>query len=489
MPQIGIIGAGPAGLTAAYQLSKAGIDVAVWEADPQHVGGISRTETYSGYRFDIGGHRFFSKSQEVEDLWSELLPYDMLTCQRLSRIYYRGKFYSYPLDILEILSNIGHRQTLLTLASYLKARLKPSPEAQDLESWLTQRFGGRLYQMFFKSYTEKVWGKACSEISADWAVQRIQELSLGKALRRALHKGPTQEPRQEDSLPLTRKSTIKTLITQFRYPRLGPGMLWEAAATKVREKGGTVEMGTAVTALERLDSGRWRVGLRHNGVHRWQEVDQLISSAPLSWLVNTLQPALPEKAREAARGLTYRDFLTVALILRPSRHFPDNWLYIHDPNLLVGRIQNFANWSAEMVPDPSTACYGMEYFCDCNSSFWQLEDSELITFATRELEQLKLIAPGDVIDGKVVRQAKAYPIYDDSYGQRRSVIKQALNDHCPGLHVVGRNGMHQYNNQDHSMMTAMLTARNIVAGRILFDPWQVNQDAEYIEAPTEALIS
>ena len=489
MPQIGIIGAGPAGLTAAYQLTKAGIGVAVWEADPRHVGGISRTETYRGYRFDIGGHRFFSKSQEVEDLWSELLPYDMLTCQRLSRIYYRGKFYSYPLDILEIISNIGHRQTLLTLASYLKAKLKPSPEAQDLEAWLTQRFGGRLYQMFFKSYTEKVWGKSCSEISADWAVQRIQELSLGKALRRALLKGAAPDPHQEDTPPLPRKNTIKTLLTQFRYPRLGPGMLWEAAARKVREKGGTVELGAAVTTAERLPSGRWRVGVMQQGEHHWHEVDQLISSAPLGWLVNAVQPALPEKAREAARGLSYRDFLTVALILKPSRHFPDNWLYIHDPNLLVGRIQNFANWSAEMVPDPTTACYGMEYFCDQNSSFWHLSDSELITFATRELEELQLIAPGDVIDGKVVRQAKAYPIYDENYGNRKDVIKKALNDHCPGLHVIGRNGMHQYNNQDHSMMTALLTARNIIAGRIVYDPWQVNQDAEYIEAQPEALIS
>jgi protoporphyrinogen oxidase len=482
MPRVGIIGAGPAGLTAAYLLTRAKIPVVVWEANPRYVGGISRTEVYRGYRFDIGGHRFFSKSQEVEDLWTEILPYDLLTCQRLSRIYYKGKFYSYPLDILEVLTNIGGRQTLLTLASYLKARLTPNREAEDLETWLTQRFGGRLYHMFFKSYTEKVWGKACTELSADWAMQRIQNLSLGRAVRNALLAPPAPESSLEPELEQARKKVIKSLITQFRYPRLGPGMFWEAAAEKMQAGGGSLQMGTAVKELKRLPSGHWQVRLEQAGESRLEVVDQLISSAPLGWLVNTIQPELPSAVRDAGQGLSYRDFLTVALILRPSKHFPDNWLYIHDPNLLVGRIQNFANWSAEMVPDPSQACYGMEYFCDRNSDFWNLEDQQLVSFATQELEKLQLINPGEVIDGTVVRQAKAYPVYDDTYEKRRMIIKEGLGRHCPGLHVVGRNGMHQYNNQDHSMMTAMLTVRNILAGKQIYDPWQVNQDAEYIES-------
>jgi protoporphyrinogen oxidase len=478
--KIGVIGAGPAGLTAAYLLCKANVSVTVWEADPHYVGGISRTEIYRGYRFDIGGHRFFSKSQEVEDLWTEILPYDMLTCERLSRIFYRGKFYSYPLDIMEIIDNIGRRQTLLTVASYLKAKLSRPKDINNLEAWITHKFGRRLYHMFFKSYTEKVWGKACTEISADWAAQRIRGFSLSKAARRALL--PAQVA--GTIRPGHRGKIIKTLITSFRYPRLGPGMLWEAAAAKVRAGGGTVQMGTRVVAIERRPSGRWRVELDQDGASSWEEVDQLISSAPLGWLVQTIQPALPAEAIEAASGLQYRDFLTVALIVKPTKHFPDNWLYIHDPSLRVGRIQNFANWSPEMVPSPSLVCYGMEYFCDRASSFWQQSEAELVQFATRELEELNLVAPGDVVDGTVVRQPKAYPVYDDLYSQRRDIIKNALGKHCPGLHVVGRNGMHQYNNQDHSMMTAILTVRNIVANQIIFDPWQVNQDAEYIEPST-----
>ena len=477
-PSVGVIGAGPAGLTAAYLLSKAGVKTVVWEADETYVGGISRTEIYKGYRMDIGGHRFFSKSQEVEALWTELLPADMLTCSRLSRIYYQGKFYSYPLDIGEVVGNLGKRVSLLSLASYMKAKLVTDSAADNLEDWVTHKFGGRLYRMFFKSYTEKVWGMPCREISADWADQRIRGLSLSNAVRSALlpRRSPGS-PGQGD-----RSDVIKTLITSFRYPRLGPGMLWEAAAEKVRNLGGGVEMGTRVVAIEALPSGRWRLRLSRRGATDQVEVDQLISSAPLGWLVGAIQPALPREALEAAASLRYRDFLTVALILRPRVAFADNWLYIHDPALKVGRIQNFANWSAEMVPEPGMACYGMEYFTSTDDPFWRLQDAELISLASRELEALKLSQAGDVLDGVVIRQPKAYPVYDDDYRSRRQIIKQALQDHCPNLHTVGRNGMHQYNNQDHSMMTAMLTVRNILAGKQQYDVWQVNQDAEYIEA-------
>lgn len=477
--KVGVIGAGPAGLTAAYLLSGAGVHVDVWEADRCYVGGISRTEMYKGFRFDIGGHRFFSKSKEVEDLWSEILPHDMLECERLSRIYYDGKFYSYPLDLAEVVGNLGKRQSLLTVVSYLKAKLSTSSNPDNLEDWVTRKFGGRLYRMFFKSYTEKVWGMPCRDISADWAAQRIKGLSLTKAARRALRpKRPTPKAGEAG-----RADVIKTLITSFRYPRHGPGMLWEAAAAKIRAQGGSIHMGTHVGALKLTDSGRWRVTLvAADGSERQQEVDQLISSAPLGWLVQNLEPGLPPAALAAAGALRYRDFLTVALILKTPSSFPDNWLYIHDPQLKVGRIQNYVNWSPGMVPDPTMACYGMEYFCSQSDKLWGSSDAELIQIATQELLSLGLAQEGDVVDGAVVRQPKAYPVYDDLYTERRTIIRAALSEHCPGLHVVGRNGMHQYNNQDHSMMTAMLTVRNILAGRELYDVWRINQDAEYIEA-------
>lgn len=478
--RVGIIGAGPAGLTAGYLLTKAGFDVDVWESDPDYVGGISRTVVYKGFRFDIGGHRFFSKSEEVEDLWTEILPDDFLVRNRKSRILYRRKFYSYPLDAQEVLRNLGKRVSFLSIASYAKAKLLASRTPTNLEDWVTLKFGGRLYQMFFKTYTEKVWGMPCREISADWAAQRIKGLSLSRAARRALR--PT---RPAGIAPGKRGSVIKTLITSFRYPRLGPGMLWEAATDKIRAQGGTVSLASDVTAVNRDDDGRWRLTVEHDGTSQDHVYDTVISSAPLGWLIRTLRPALPEAVQEAAESLRYRDFLQVALILKPRIDFPDNWLYVHDPGLLVGRIQNFANWSPEMVPDSPLRCYGMEYFCSIGDGLWSRSDEDLIKLATEELINLGLSMPGDVVDGYVVRQPRAYPVYDDTYKANREVIRQALRDHCPGLHVVGRNGMHQYNNQDHSMMTAMLTARNIINGSDDMDVWRVTQDAEYIEEKVE----
>ncbi len=480
-PSIGIIGAGPAGLTAAYLLSKAELKLVVFEVEPYCVGGISRTIIYKGYRFDIGGHRFFSKSQEVEDFWTEILPDDFLVRERISRIYYKGKFYSYPLDAAEVIDNIGKRQAALTLASYLKAKLFQISSPGNLEDWVIQKFGGRLYQMFFKSYTEKVWGMPCKEISVDWAAQRIKGLSLSKAVRNALFPANLMDLGKGKN----RSKVIKTLITSFRYPRLGPGMLWEAAADKIQDGGGTIQMGTRVIGIERKESGMWQVESECNGVINKVEVDHLISSAPLGWLIQTIQPSLPTEALEAAASLSYRDFLTVALIVRPSVSFPDNWLYIHDPELKVGRIQNFANWSPEMVPDPAMACYGMEYFTSTDEPFWKQTDAELISLATRELEILRLVQPGDVVDGAVVRQPKAYPVYDDYYSACRNILQETIRKHCPNLHVVGRNGMHQYNNQDHSMMTAMLTVKNILADEQKYDVWKVNQDAEYLESDSK----
>jgi protoporphyrinogen oxidase len=474
-----IIGAGPAGLTAAYLLTRAGAAVTVLERDPRYVGGISRTVEYQGFRFDIGGHRFFSKSQEVEDLWTELLGDDLLHRPRSSRIYYGGKFYAYPLKALEALRNLGIVESARCVASYAKARLFPVKNPRTFEDWVSNKFGKRLFGIFFKTYTEKVWGMSCREISADWAAQRIKGLSLSTAIMAALL------PKKKK--PADRSQTIKTLIDTFRYPRKGPGMMWEAAADRTRAQGGTIRMGAHVTALEKLPEGsRWRLGFRAGaggaGDVEWIEADHVISSAPMRELAACIRPALPVAVLEAAAKLRYRDFLTVALIVRPTNRFDDNWIYIHEPGVKVGRVQNFASWSPEMVPDKNLACYGLEYFCFEGDGLWSSSDADLVALASRELESLGLVKAGDVIDGHVVRQPKAYPVYDDEYSRHVETIRSELEAHYPGLHLVGRNGMHKYNNQDHAMMTAMLTARNIIAGEQLFDVWNVNQDAEYHEA-------
>jgi protoporphyrinogen oxidase len=491
---VAIIGAGPAGLTAAFLLSREGVNVTVLERDPRYVGGISRTVEYQGFRFDIGGHRFFSKSQEVEDLWTELLGDDLLHRPRSSRIYYGGKFYAYPLKAGEALKNLGLFESARCVASYAKARLFPVKNPRTFEDWVSNKFGRRLFGIFFKTYTEKVWGMSCNEISADWAAQRIKGLSLSTAIRAALF------PKKKGA-PANRSQTIKTLIDTFRYPRKGPGMMWEAAADRTRKQGGTIRMGAHVTAVEKLPAGgRWRVGFRQTSVAdtgkaddagkaddttagvEWLEADHVISSAPMRELATSIKPALPAPVLEAAAKLRYRDFLTVALIVRPTNRFDDNWIYIHEPGVQVGRVQNFASWSPEMVPDADLACYGLEYFCFEGDGLWSSSDADLVKLASRELASLGLVAAGDVLDGHVVRQPKAYPVYDDEYAQHVETIRSELDAHYPGLHLVGRNGMHKYNNQDHAMMTAMLTARNILAGEQLFDVWNVNQDAEYHEA-------
>ena len=484
---VAVIGAGPAGLTAAYLLAKAGVRVIVLEADPVRVGGISRTIDYRSaaaggakFRFDIGGHRFFSKSREVEDLWTELLGDDMLVRPRLSRILYGGKFYSYPLRGTEALRNLGVVESLRCLASYARARLLPVRNPTSFEEWVSNKFGERLYRIFFKTYTEKVWGMSCTEISADWAAQRIKGLSLRTALISAL-----LPPRP----PADRSRQIKTLLASFRYPRLGPGMMWDAAARRVRDLGGEVRMGCRVAGLIRLGEGvgqrtpRWQVRFTDSsGRESSVEATDVISSAPLHELVPSITPPVHASALAAASKLRYRDFITVALIVRPIRQLADNWIYVHEPGVKVGRIQNFGSWSPEMVPDPSLACYGLEYFCFEGDGLWTMQDRELVALAARELQHLGLVRAQDVLDGNVVRQPKAYPVYDEHYAEHVAKVREALARLCPGLHLVGRNGMHKYNNQDHAMMTAMLTVRNILAGTPMYDVWNVNEDAEYHES-------
>ena len=474
--EIFVIGAGPAGLTTAYCLTKETPSVIVIEKDEQYVGGISRTVRHGDFMFDIGGHRFFSKAKEVVDLWHEILPNDFITRKRLSRIYYGGKFYSYPLSAFQALRNLGIFTSAACMLSYARAKAFPVATPRNFHEWVRNRFGERLFQIFFKTYTEKVWGMSCDEISADWAAQRIKGLDLGVALMNAL----TRSFRRKPNAAATGDDVVKTLIETFQYPRKGPGMMWEAASARITERGGKILMGRELTKLA-YDAAQkvWHIEVATvGGGHESYTARHVVSSAPVRELVQKITPNPISSLH--ARELRYRDFLTVALMINKPRVFDDNWIYIHDPSVKVGRVQNFGSWSPEMAPAGSS-CLGLEYFCFEGDGLWTKSDQQLIELATQEVAKIGLISATDVVDGCVVRQPKAYPVYDDSYRENIATVRRDLEQSYPTLHLIGRNGMHKYNNQDHAMMTAMLTARNIMAGERLYDIWQVNEDAEYHE--------
>jgi protoporphyrinogen oxidase len=482
--EVFVIGAGPAGLTAAYCLTKEARSVIIIERDPIYVGGISRTVQYKDYLFDIGGHRFFSKSKEVVDLWQEILPDDFIARPRLSRIYYNGRFFSYPLKAFEALLKLGVLRSTACMLSYAYAKAFPVKNARTFHEWVRNQFGEKLFQIFFKTYTEKVWGMSCDEISADWAAQRIKGLDLSTAvingLKRSLHIGRKPKAGQDTGKD-TGKDTVKTLIESFQYPRKGPGMMWDAAARKIRAQGGRLLMGRELVSLEYdNDAKLWRIETATTKGERESFTAQhVISSAPMRELVPRIRPAPISLLH--ARALRYRDFLTVALIVRKPELFPDNWIYIHDPSVKVGRVQNFNSWSPEMVPE-GMSCLGLEYFCFEGDTLWNAPDADLIALAKKEVAKIGLITADDVVDACVVRQPKAYPVYDEDYRDNVAAIRLDLEGSYPTLHMVGRNGMHKYNNQDHAMMTAMLTARNILAGERRYDVWNVNEDAQYHEA-------
>ena len=474
-----IIGAGPAGLTAAYLLAKENIAVTVLESDPDYVGGIARTVNYRDYCFDIGGHRFFSKSQEVEALWSEILPNDMLDRPRSSRILYRQKFFTYPLKAFEALIRLGIIESALCVLSYVKVKIKPIAHPRNFSEWVTNHFGKRLFNIFFKTYTEKVWGMRCEDISADWAAQRIKGLSLFSAILNALTpKGLFKRANQ----PI-----IKTLIDTFRYPRKGPGMLWDACAAKIKQRGGHIHAGHTVNRCSfDVATGQWEILAKMpSGATRSFAATHVISSAPMRELAaDYLQPPVSDQTKLAANALEYRDFLIVVLIAKDKLQFTDNWIYVHDPHVDVARIQNFKSWSPEMIPEEGMCSYGMEYFCFKGDKIWTASDSELIDKAKAEIVQLGLVKLEDIVDGCIVRQPKAYPVYNSDYQTHVNTIREELDANFPSLYLIGRNGMHKYNNQDHAMMTAMLTVKNILANERLYDIWCVNQDADYIEAGT-----
>jgi protoporphyrinogen oxidase len=458
-----VIGAGAAGLTAAMELQKSGLRATVLEKDLV-VGGLARTVCYKGYRFDIGGHRFFTKVDEICKMWKEVLGADLLQCARRSRIYFGGKYFDYPLRPLNALCGLGINRSIAAALSYFWAKAKPRSPELSVEDWIINRFGRTLYTIFFKTYTEKVWGISCSEIGSDWAEQRIQGLSMYRAVMSAF-------------MPF-RVRAIKSLTHEFLYPRLGPGQLWETMQARLNASGNSVLTDTEVISIRHNGSNISEIIADRSGDRMHFPVEQVISSMPLRELVEKLDPAAPTPVIEAARSLRYRDFITVALMIDKPNLFPDNWIYVHDPSVRVGRIQNFGNWSPDLVADIGHSCVGMEYFCFEGDDFWKMPDADLLALARKEIAALGLIPESAVFDGTVIRMKKAYPIYDIGYQSILKTIRSYL-EGFHNLHPIGRNGLHKYNNMDHSMFTAMLAVRNTLGER--HDIWTVNADCEYHE--------
>jgi protoporphyrinogen oxidase len=470
--QFVVIGAGPAGLSAAYELAKRNLHPLVLEGRDK-VGGLARTETYQGFHFDMGGHRFFTKVKEVNEMWGAVLNGNFLRRPRLSRIFYNSKFFSYPLKPLNALVGLGLWESTWILLSYLKWQIFPYRQEDTFEHWVTNRFGKRLFQTFFKTYTEKVWGIPCSELKAEWAAQRIKDLSLKTALV---------------SMFVKPKNTIKTLIDEFDYPRLGPGMMWKAVQEEIERRNGRVQLNSDVVQINRTGNRIDSIVISDSGDQKTIQGTHFISSMPLTDFVKRLKPEPHSEVLKAAEGLKYRDFLTVCLIVGKPELFPDNWIYVHDPAVRVGRIQNFKNWSPDMVPDLSKTSLGLEYFCTEGDELWNMQDGDLIELGKREVQRIGLANYSDIESGCVFRVPKSYPVYDSDYRESLATLKTFVSS-FDNFQTIGRNGLHRYNNQDHAMLTGMLAVRNLALGE-QNDLWSVNADQEYheeIRAETEIL--
>jgi protoporphyrinogen oxidase len=467
-----IIGAGPAGLTAAQELNKAGVTATVLEADDM-VGGISRTVQRDKWRFDIGGHRFFTKVKRVDDFWHEILDEDdFMLRPRSSRIFYQGKFYDYPIRLTNALRNLGPIEAFRCGLSFLWVRIHPPKDLSTLEGYIASNYGWRLYGHFFKTYSEKLWAIPASKIGADWGAQRIKGMTLWSAVwepLRARFAGARKGSKQ-----------VTSLIGQFQYPKYGPGMMWERCRDLVEAGGTKVIMETPVTRIRHQAGRAVAVVAEKDGVTTEYPADHVVSSMPFPLLLRAMDPPVPPEVQAAADGLAFRDFLSVALVV-PAGKVPwtDNWIYIHAPEVKTLRVQNFGSWSPYMVSEGHNVL-GLEYTVTEGDEWWTAPDDELIEKGKAELELLGLVDAADVEAGYVVRMPKAYPVYDAAYQRNVEVLRGWLTENAPNVHAVGRNGMHRYNNQDHSMYTAMLTVENIVDGAD-HDIWAVNVEEEYHE--------
>ena len=460
--EVTVIGAGPAGVAATYALARRKIPVTCLEAAGR-VGGISGTVERKGFRFDIGGHRFFSKIPAVTSLWQEILGKEFLRRPRLSRIYYDGKFFNYPLQPGNVLAGLGLARAAKILASYLRSKLFPLEQEKNFEQWVTNRFGAELYTIFFKPYTEKVWGMPCSKIGAEWAAQRIRGLSLWTAAVHALGKRP---------------ATVKSLIDEFHYPRLGPGQMYETMAEKAALLGARVLLAHRVVGVEHRHGRIRAVQLLHGGRPTRMVGTDFISTMPITELVFAMRPEAPPQVVAAARALRYRSLVTVNLMLRRPEKFPDTWIYVHDPQFKTGRVQFFANWSPAMVPDANHSSLALEYFCSEGDEFWSLSRDELRQLAIEEATALGLVDGDEVCDALVIKMPKCYPVYDDDYQRHMATIRSYLAG-FGNLQLCGRYGLFKYNNMDHSIYTGLCAVENILgAGH---DLWSINADEQYCE--------
>lgn len=460
-----VIGAGPAGVAAAWELSRRGAQVAVVERS-SYVGGIARTERWNvagrTCLCDIGGHRFFTRIDQIQRIWEQVLGNDFLDRQRSSRIFYDGQFFRYPIEPREVLTKLGWRRSLAILASFFAARLSPRRPERSFEDWVVNRFGRCLFEVFFKSYTEKVWGMPCHELSADWAAQRIRSMSILTVLRQAV----------------SRRPQARSLITHFRYPRYGSGQMWEEMLRLATQHGCKVHLSTAAVRLVRAGTQVQAIHLAESDTSHTCQAAHIISTMPLRDLVLSIQPPPPPDVVQAARALRYRALIEVVLLLEQASPFPDQWIYVHSPQVKLARIQNYRNWSPFMVPFDNATVLGMEYFAWPGDDLWRMRDDQLIDLAIREGQAIGLVAPDSVKAGRVVRVPHAYPVYDPGYTERVSTIRAFLAE-IQNLQTIGRAGLHRYNNMDHSMLTGLLAARNILGEE--HDVWQVNEDEAYLE--------
>lgn len=464
-----VIGAGPSGLAAAREATRYGASVMVLER-LDRVGGLARTIPHKGSRFDIGPHRFFTKNEEVQSLFVEVSGQDLVRVPRLTRIYYRGKYFDYPLTPANALFGLGLANSVGVAGSYARSRLRrltSDVEIRNFEDWIVDRFGHRLYRTFFKTYTEKVWGIPCTQIGADWAAQRIKGLSLTTAVVKAFFK--------------SRSGTIKTLVDEFMYPRLGAGQLYEKMAGEIQRKGGAVVTDVAVHQVLRRGFRVEAVLAGMDGGARPERIEarHFLSSAPLTELLEMMVPPPPPDVLRACRALRYRHHIGVNLEVRGTP-FPDNWIYVHSPEVRMARIANYRTFSPAMAAGADVSPLTVEYFASPGDGVWERSDEALIDLAVAELSRMDLTRPADIRDGFVVRSEKAYPIIEQGYERHIATIRGWLAA-FENLLPIGRSGMFKYNNQDHAMATGLLAARTVLGlGR--FDPWNVNIDAEYHEA-------